>query len=321
MRLPSRLRVISDNDYSGDPDGLVQLVHHLLSPSVQLTTVIGSHLSPGDRFDASSQTADNAAAEARTVLGLLDIDDVSVVAGSNTAMPDATTPIDNDAARAIIDEAMRDDPRPLYACFGAGLTSLASAWLLEPRIANRLTAIWIGGPEYPHVTTTSPDPLPSEYNTRIDIPAAQVIFNQSDIALWQIPRDTYRQVIVPFSDMETWPATAGKVGAHLYDRLAQAAENDLRQGHAAGETYVLGDSPLVTFTALQTMFHPDPASSGSMWLPSPHLLPDGSYRKNQDGQLAGCRDDRRVRVFGAVDTWLTMTDLHGKLRRAAVPAP
>jgi putative polyketide hydroxylase len=28
---------------------------------------------------------------------------------------------------------------------GAGLTTLASAWLIEPRIASRLTLIWIGG--------------------------------------------------------------------------------------------------------------------------------------------------------------------------------
>ena len=28
-----RCRVITDNDYCGDPDGLVQLVHQILSPS------------------------------------------------------------------------------------------------------------------------------------------------------------------------------------------------------------------------------------------------------------------------------------------------
>ena len=39
-----RLRVITDNDYSGDPDGLVQLAHLLLSPSVDVRAVLGSHL-------------------------------------------------------------------------------------------------------------------------------------------------------------------------------------------------------------------------------------------------------------------------------------
>lgn len=37
-----RIRVIIDNDFGGDPDGLFQLVHHILSPSVQIKGIIGS---------------------------------------------------------------------------------------------------------------------------------------------------------------------------------------------------------------------------------------------------------------------------------------
>ena len=55
-----RYRVISDNDYSGDPDGLFQLVHALLSPSLDVRAVIGSHLAVGDGFDPSTQQAANA---------------------------------------------------------------------------------------------------------------------------------------------------------------------------------------------------------------------------------------------------------------------
>ena len=32
--LSPRMRVVIDNNYSGDPDGLLQLLHHALSPSV-----------------------------------------------------------------------------------------------------------------------------------------------------------------------------------------------------------------------------------------------------------------------------------------------
>src|SRR6476660_1153328 len=96
-RSPSgpRIRVVSDNDYSGDPDGLFQLVHHALSASVELTGVIGSHLRPGDPFDSSEVTADNAAAIAREYLELVDRPEVPVVAGSNVALTDRTTPIDS----------------------------------------------------------------------------------------------------------------------------------------------------------------------------------------------------------------------------------
>ena len=56
-----RFRVISDNDYAGDPDGLFQLAHHLLSPSVEMRAVIGSHLAVGDPFDPSGASAANGA--------------------------------------------------------------------------------------------------------------------------------------------------------------------------------------------------------------------------------------------------------------------
>src|SRR3954451_11785121 len=66
-----RVRVVSDNDYSGDPDGLYQLVHLLLSPSVDVRGVIGSHLAPGDPFDSSEHTAAHAVREIRGVLDVL----------------------------------------------------------------------------------------------------------------------------------------------------------------------------------------------------------------------------------------------------------
>lgn len=66
-----RIRVISDNDYAGDPDGLYQLVHLLLSPSVAVPAVIGSHLRPGDPFDPSENSADHAAEKADEILALL----------------------------------------------------------------------------------------------------------------------------------------------------------------------------------------------------------------------------------------------------------
>ena len=55
-----RARVIIDNDFSGDPDDLYQLVHHLLSPSVEIPLIVASHLRPGDHFDPSEQQAENA---------------------------------------------------------------------------------------------------------------------------------------------------------------------------------------------------------------------------------------------------------------------
>ena len=215
--------MISDNDYSGDPDGLFQLVHMLLSPSLDVRAVVGSHLAVGDGFDPSTQQAANAVRAAQVVLGLMRLrGKVRVVQGSNVGLTDATTPQRSAGAQAIVDEALRTDTDlPLFVTFGAGLTELASAYLIEPRIAERLTAVWIGGPEYPELgppgaTGAGPGP---EYNLNIDVKAAQVVFNESTIPVWQVPRNAYRQALVSMTELAVHVSPRGRVGAHLYDEL------------------------------------------------------------------------------------------------------
>src|SRR3954469_10249411 len=66
-----RMRILIDNDFGGDPDGLFELVHHLLSPSVEIRGIIGSHLKPGDGFDPSKETAANAKKKIEEVLGMM----------------------------------------------------------------------------------------------------------------------------------------------------------------------------------------------------------------------------------------------------------
>ena len=39
LRTTQRCRVVLDNDWAGDPDGLVALAHHLLSPANRVDAV------------------------------------------------------------------------------------------------------------------------------------------------------------------------------------------------------------------------------------------------------------------------------------------
>src|ERR1051325_10751797 len=66
-----RMRVIIDNDFGGDPDGLFQLVQHLLSPSVEIRGIIGSHLRAGDGWDPSKESATHAKQKAEEVLRIM----------------------------------------------------------------------------------------------------------------------------------------------------------------------------------------------------------------------------------------------------------
>ena len=49
----------------------------------------------------------------------------------------------------IIDEAMKESDKPLYILLQGAITDLAVAILLKPEICNRMTAIWIGGGDWP----------------------------------------------------------------------------------------------------------------------------------------------------------------------------
>jgi len=309
-----RCRVILDNDFAGDPDGLFQAAHHLLSPSVDVRLIVGSHLHKVESLGSSGEQATNAASKVRQMLLLMPgARRPPVLAGAEQALASATGVAPTAAAQAIIAEAMRGDTDlPLYYCAGAGLTDLATAWLLEPRIGRRLTLVWIGGPEYADLAPPPPGPHEAEYNLTIDLLATQLIFNRSDFEIWQVPRSSYRQMLVSFAALQAQVRTTGPLGVFLVDCL----EDVMRKLRAApppydkglGEAYVLGDSPLVTLTALQSPFQPEASSSRYVLRPRPTVTAAGEYAKSGG--------HRSIRVYTQIDARLTFEDLYAKLAAA-----
>jgi purine nucleosidase len=302
-----RMRVIVDNDFSGDPDGLFQLAHLLLSPSVDVRAIIGSHLKAGDGFDPSTKQAQNAARKAHELMQIMGVKrDIPVIAGSNTAMANDTTAVRSDAVHFIINEAQRTDTQlPLYLLCGAGLTEVASALLAAPQIASKLTLIWIGGPEYADLAVPPPNYSTPEYNLNIDIAAARVVFNHSDVLIWQVPRNVYRQAILPYSQLLLQVKPQGKVGSYLTDVLENLMKR-IQKHVNIGETYVLGDSPLVLLTALQSSFEADPSSSTYVAKMSPIITEEGTYQFNHSG--------RTIRVYTWLDVDLMFNDFFAKLQ-------
>ena len=301
-------RLIIDNDFSGDPDDLYQLVHHLLSPSVEIRAIVASHLRPGDGMDPSEFTATNAELVARDVFARMGLESTEVIhRGAEVALEDVDTPHDTPAARAIIAEAMRDDTDlPLFVAAGGGLTDVASAYLLEPEIAKRMTLIWIGGPEHDGLAVPPQNAMPIEYNLLIDVKAGQVLFGAQDLEIWQIPRDIYRQCLVSDTELRLRVAKQGPLGRYLYDEV-RAIMGVIRElGMPVPESYALGDSPLVLLTALRTLFEPDSTSSFHVAKATPEITEQGSYRP--------MRGTRPMRVYTQVDVRLMFEDFYLKLQ-------
>ena len=307
-----RIRVISDNDYSGDPDGLVQLAHHLLSPSIDLRAVIGTHLREGDPWGQNGDEVAAAVSEAKKILELCGkTGEVPVLAGAPGAMVDVQTPQESEGIRFIIAEAMRDDTdTPLFVVCGASLTEIASAYLIEPRIAERLTVIWIGGHEHEGLAVPPPGAPDLEYNLHEDVVSGLVVFNNSNLKLWQVPRDQYRHVLASRAELKLRMAVKGPLGAHLYAKLGWVANWINSSGYKGGEVYCLGDSPLVLLTALQSAFEADPASCRYVSMACPTLLENGLYLPNPAG--------REIRVYTLLDNRILLEDLYAKLELHSV---
>jgi purine nucleosidase len=225
-------RVIVDNDYQGDPDGLVALAHHLVSPANRVTVITSSFLDA--RFPVASPRAEDGAVLARQLLEVVGGSSCPPVhAGSEVPFGDRST---SAASAAIVGEARRDDDLPLYLACGGPLTNVASALRDAPDIASRLTLIWIGG---------SLDRSAFEYNRDTDRQAAEFVFEQPELEIHQFPVETYRRCAYSVAELEYDLSSSGALGHWLWSRFTNPPD-----WVRVGGVWPLGDSPAVLVTAL-----------------------------------------------------------------------
>jgi inosine-uridine nucleoside N-ribohydrolase len=297
-----RARVLISNDLSGDIDGLFATVHALLSHSAEVRGIVGT------RAREAEGTAERAVANADEILRLMGLSGAVPTFAGGARLTGSTEPVRSAGALAIVREAMREDSRlPLYVTVGAGLGEVASALLIEPRIAERLTLVWIGGNARPQDG--------DEYNFSIDPIAAQVVFNHTAAPVWQVPRDVYASCTVSATELQVNVAPFGAIGAWLYRKLLDAPAQMDRFGFHLGETYTLGDSPLVLLSALTDWVPSDftppfkfqgTGSSRYEEVFAPELNADGTYTPRTSG--------RKMRLYRQVDTRTMFADFFAKLR-------
>jgi purine nucleosidase len=298
-----RVRVLFVNDLAGDVDGLFATVHQVLSPSAELRGIIGTWTGiHGEPVERSAELA-------REILQLMDMPGHSpVYVGASARMADIHTPVPSPGTQAIIDEAMRSDSNlPLYVAVGGGLTEVASAVLIEPRIADRFTLVWIGGDAMPARGT-------GETNFNIDPLAAQYLFNETSVRIWQVAREAYKTCVVSATALQAHVGRYGRIGPWLMDRLFDFTRKFGGRLNT-GETWNLGDSPLVALTAL------------TGWVPSNRQLPlrfemTDSSRYDEfagpsmqtDGTVVAGEGKRVIRVYRSIDTRLLFDDFFAKMQ-------
>lgn len=296
------IRVIADTDCNCECDDQFCITHMLMTPRFDMRGIIAEHYAELDSEQKSYE-------EIKRVMSLMEVEDsgIKVLHGAREAMVDIHTPVDSEGARFIVEEAMKDDPRPLFICGQAACTNIASAYLMEPRIARKVVVIWIGGRPYPEGGF--------EFNQNNDLNAARVLF-QSDLELWQVPFNVYTVMKVSFFEMLNHVYPRGKIGEYLVkhtmevsggisDNVIGSRGSDMSKGAAitsfGGELWSLGDSVCVGLMMNNTLgrFHMEKAPDG--------LDNRGFYEWSE-------RKGREIRVYDTIDNRFIIQDMFEKFQ-------
>jgi inosine-uridine nucleoside N-ribohydrolase len=279
----AKQRVIVNTDAKNEADDQFAIVHAVLTPSFELHGIIPAHFGTGKSATSMQDSHD----ETMLLLRLMGLEgEVRVAEGAAQAIPDESTPVDSPGARLIIEEAMKDDERPLHVAFYGPVTDMASALLLEPRIEERgIRVIWIGGGAWPNGGR--------EYNLSNDIHAANVVM-KSNLEVWQVPRSTYRTMSVGYAELIEKVYPQGEIGKYLIEQLI---EHNART-RPEMEFRSLGDSPCIGIIL-------DPECGRFSWRPAPIF--------NQQMHYIHTEQYRPIRVYENVNTRFIHEDLFAKL--------
>jgi inosine-uridine nucleoside N-ribohydrolase len=250
MSAKNRRRVVLDTDTYNEVDDQFALAHLLLSPDeVELEAVYAAPFfnsrasSPADGMEKSYE-------EIVRVLDLVGGLRPPVFRGSTTYLPGADVPVESPAAHDLVERAMATKKgERLYVAGIAVATNLASALLIEPRIADRIEIVWLGG-HGPHWPDTR------EFNLQQDIHAARVLLD-SPVPLVLLPCwpvTSHLMVTVP--ELEKYLAPQGKLGAYLTDIVRRYG--DASPGWSKHIWDISASAWLVNSDWIQTREEPSP---------------------------------------------------------------
>ncbi len=211
-----RLRVVIDTDTYNEVDDQFAIAHALLSE--RRMTVEAIYAAPFFN-ERSSGPADGMARSHDEILRLLALmrrhPEGLVHRGSTDYLGAALTPQRNAAVTDLIERAMACSPEePLIVVALAVLTNIASAMLVEPRIAERIVVVWLGG----HALHW---PDTREFNLRQDVPAARLVFD-SGVPLVMLPCEgVTRQLSTTVAELERFVEPHGELGRFLTGRVRE----------------------------------------------------------------------------------------------------
>ena len=284
-------RVILSMDTANEVDDALAIVHALLTPQFDVKGIVAAHF----RTKLPDPLGLSVAETERLLEKGSFAGRVPLLRGAEGPMADDKTPQDSEGARFIIEEALKDDKRPLFVCCGGPLTDVASAILLEPSITNRLTVTWSGGGAYPNGG--------GEYNWSSDPQSVNTVFS-SFAPVWQFPNNVYSQMRVTTARLALNMRPRGAVGRHMFDAMMAFNEKMKKtRGWPRGEDWTDGDAPF-----LGALLDQGQSTNFYEMRPAPRVDPtSGRYSDSPN---------RPIRIYTKIDGETIIEDFFAKLALA-----
>ncbi len=279
-----RLRVIVDTDAACEADDPFAIAHALMCRKFEVKAIFA------EQFGGPATTK-MSYDEIMTILDAMSVS-VPVYMGEEGKLSETAGGEISQAARFLIDEAMRDDEKPLYVlCMGA-ITNVASAIRKCPEIIPRMTVVWIGGQGYDSSTAKF-----REFNAGNDIEAINLVIS-SGVEFWQIPSSVYGSMRIGLAEIQKKIYPCGKIGKHLLENMLNYNMSK-NAGWTAGESWTLGDSPAVGVAL-------DPNCGRYVFREAPIFNDDTTYRFKAGRP--------KIKVYVSIDSRFIIEDFICKLQ-------
>lgn len=219
LDLPTgRIRAVLDTDTYNEVDDQFAVAHAVLAPERFDLEAIYAAPFHNDRSTGPDQGMELSFDEILRVLERLDTPAQGLVhEGSRSFLPAAETPVDSPAAQDLVRRAI-DGEGTLYVMAIGAITNVASALLIEPKIAERIVVVWLGGMPYwlgkAH-----------EFNLSQDLHASRVMFD-SGVPLIQVPTiGVTSHLLTTMPELEAHLEPLGEIGRFLTQRVREYTDD------------------------------------------------------------------------------------------------
>lgn len=276
-----KIRVIVDTDAACEADDPFAIVHALLSPKLIIKGIVAEHFHEEGSVERSFR-------EINTILEAMRLD-VPAFMGQQGPLEEVLDV--SEGVNFIIEEALREDEKPLFVLCQGAITNLAAAFRKCPEIVKRLTVIWIGT----HGEAPFKAPF-REFNAGNDIAAANSVL-KSGADLWLVPSTVYTTITIGLAEIQRRIYPCGEIGRHLFTQMVDY-NNSEYAGWTKGESWSLGDSPAIAIAL-------NPDCGHFEYVKAPLV--------NENTDSVVCETNPVIRLYKNVDSRYILEDFIAKL--------